>query len=71
MGKAQAVFDTARLIREVVYVEAPLDTDKDGKRDLLKLEILRPAETENGLQVATLFTASLIVKVSMVQQGKN
>lgn len=57
-GKAQAVFDTARLIREVVYVEAPLDTDKDGKRDLLKLEILRPAETENGLQVATLFTAS-------------
>ena len=57
-GKAQAVFDTARLIREVVYVEAPLDTDKDGKRDLLKLEILRPAETEDGLQVPTLFTAS-------------
>ncbi|MDT2758978.1 Xaa-Pro dipeptidyl-peptidase [Enterococcus xiangfangensis] len=57
-GKAQAVFDTTRLIREVVYVEAPLDTDKDGKRDLLKLEILRPTETEAGLQVATLFTAS-------------
>lgn len=57
-GKAQAVFDTAQLIREVVYVEAPLDTDKDGKRDLLKLEILRPVETEDGLQVATLFTAS-------------
>ncbi|MGO2891332.1 Xaa-Pro dipeptidyl-peptidase [Enterococcus devriesei] len=57
-GKAQAVFDTARLIREVVYVEAPLDTDQDGQRDLLKLEILRPVETEDGLQVATLFTAS-------------
>lgn len=57
-GKAQAVFDTSRLIREVVYVEAPLDTDQDGKRDLLKLEILRPKETEDGLQVATLFTAS-------------
>lgn len=57
-GKAQAVFDTSRLIREVVYVEAPLDTDQDGKRDLLKLEILRPKETEEGLQVATLFTAS-------------
>lgn len=57
-GKAQAVFDTSRLIREVVYVEAPLDTDQDGQRDLLKLEILRPAETEEGLQVATLFTAS-------------
>jgi X-Pro dipeptidyl-peptidase len=57
-GKAQAVFDTAKLIREVVYVEAPLDTDNDGKRDLLKLEILRPIETEDGLQVGTLFTAS-------------
>lgn len=57
-GKAQAVFDTAKLIREVVYVEAPLDTDQDGQRDLLKLEILRPVETEDGLQVAALFTAS-------------
>lgn len=57
-GKAQAVFDTSKLIREVVYVEAPLDTDQDGQRDLLKLEILRPVETEAGLQVATLFTAS-------------
>lgn len=57
-GKAQAVFDTSRLIREVVYVEAPLDTDQDGQRDLLKLEILRPQETEEGLQVATVFTAS-------------
>lgn len=38
-GKAQAVFDPHQIIREVVYVEAPLDTDHDGKRDLLKAEI--------------------------------
>ncbi|MBV7390735.1 Xaa-Pro dipeptidyl-peptidase [Enterococcus sp. ALS3] len=57
-GKAQAVFATDKLIREVVYVEAPLDTDLDGNRDLLKLEILRPSETETGLKVPTLFTAS-------------
>lgn len=57
-GKAQAVFETEKIIREVVYVEAPLDTDNDGKRDLLKLEILRPGETEDGLKVPTLFTAS-------------
>ncbi|MGG5319111.1 Xaa-Pro dipeptidyl-peptidase [Enterococcus sp. AZ072] len=57
-GKAQAVFETEKIIREVVYVEAPLDTDNDGKRDLLKLEILRPGETEEGLKVPTLFTAS-------------
>ncbi|KLD61689.1 hypothetical protein WP50_00240, partial [Lactiplantibacillus plantarum] len=57
-GKAQAVFDTNALIRDVVYVEAPLDTDHDGQRDLLKVEILRPAETETGLKVPVLYTAS-------------
>lgn len=57
-GKAQAVFDTDKLIREVVYVEAPLDTDDDGQRDLLKVEILRPAETNQGLKVPVLYTAS-------------
>lgn len=57
-GKAQAVFDTSRLIRDVVYVEAPLDTDHDGHRDLLKAEIIRPADTESGLKVPTVFTAS-------------
>lgn len=57
-GKAQAVFATDEIIREVVYVEAPLDTDEDGKRDLLKVEILRPVETQEGLRVPSLFTAS-------------
>lgn len=57
-GKSQAVFDTTQLIRDVVYVEAPLDNDHDGKRDLLKAEIIRPGETENGLRVPVIFTAS-------------
>jgi X-Pro dipeptidyl-peptidase (S15 family). len=46
------------LIREVVYVESPQDSDHDGKRDLLKAEILRPQETEKGLKVPILYTAS-------------
>lgn len=57
-GKAQAVFDTSRLIRDVVYVESSLDTDHDGQRDLLKAEIIRPANTEDGLKVPVIFTAS-------------
>ena len=57
-GKAQAVFDTSKLIREVVYIEAPLDTDNDGKRDLLKTEIIRPIDTQKGLKVPVVFTAS-------------
>ncbi|CAM3107753.1 Xaa-Pro dipeptidyl-peptidase [Lactiplantibacillus plajomi] len=57
-GKSQAVFNTNHLIRDVVYVEAPLDTDHDGQRDLLKVEILRPEETASGLKVPVLYTAS-------------
>ncbi|MBW1605275.1 Xaa-Pro dipeptidyl-peptidase [Lactobacillus sp. Sy-1] len=57
-GKTQPVFDTTALIREVVYVESDLDTDHDGKRDLLMAHVIRPAETESGLKVPTLFTAS-------------
>lgn len=57
-GKVQPVFDPSKLIREVVYVESSLDTDHDGKRDLLKTEILRPAETNDGLRVPVLYTAS-------------
>ncbi|MGQ2374649.1 Xaa-Pro dipeptidyl-peptidase [Companilactobacillus zhachilii] len=57
-GKTLPVFDPHELIREVVYVESPQDSDHDGKRDLLKAEILRPRETENGLKVPVLYTAS-------------
>lgn len=57
-GKALAVFDPVQLIREVVYVEAPLDTDNDGQADLLKVEILRPSDTNEGLKVPTVYTAS-------------
>ncbi|RYL94655.1 Xaa-Pro dipeptidyl-peptidase [Sporolactobacillus sp. THM19-2] len=57
-GKAQAVFDTSRLIREVVYVESSVDADQDGMRDLLKVEIIRPEDTNKGLKVPVLYTAS-------------
>ncbi|WP_338232036.1 Xaa-Pro dipeptidyl-peptidase [Companilactobacillus muriivasis] len=57
-GKTLPVFNPHKLIREVVYVESPQDSDNDGKRDLLKAEILRPSETENGLKVPVLYTAS-------------
>ncbi len=56
-GKAQAVYDTTQLIHEVVYVESEQDTDHDGQRDLLKVEITRPIES-NKQPVPTLYTAS-------------
>lgn len=57
-GKSQPVFSTDELIREVVYIESSLDTDHDGQRDLLKAEILRPVDTNNGLKVPAVYTAS-------------
>ncbi len=57
-GKTQPVFDTQHFIREVVYVESSLDTDLDGHLDLLETTIFRPKETEKGLRVPVLYTAS-------------
>lgn len=57
-GKSVACFDPAKFIREVVYVETDLDTDFDGYADLVKAEIIRPVETNDGLKVPAVFTAS-------------
>lgn len=45
-GKSLATFDSSDVIREIVYVEAPVDTDKDGKLDLIKVNIIRPKTKE-------------------------
>ncbi|MGT2715629.1 Xaa-Pro dipeptidyl-peptidase [Streptococcus respiraculi] len=41
-GKSLATFSTSQLIREVVYVETPVDTTHSGQTDLVKVSILRP-----------------------------
>ena len=55
-GKALPVFDTSKIIREVVYVESDLDTDEDGKSDLLQVTIFRPIES-NNFKIPALYTA--------------
>ncbi|MGT2800712.1 Xaa-Pro dipeptidyl-peptidase [Streptococcus marmotae] len=42
-GKSLATFATNQIIREVVYVETPVDTTKSGQTDIVKVSILRPA----------------------------
>jgi len=46
----QAVFhyspdDRTKTVYEDVFVEVPCDTDEDGKRDLVKIKVIRPAES--------------------------
>ncbi|MCY7065607.1 Xaa-Pro dipeptidyl-peptidase [Streptococcus oralis] len=54
-GKSLATFSTHDVIREVVYVESSVDTDKDGLPDLVKVSIIRP---RHDGQVPALMTAS-------------
>ena len=41
-GKILATFSSHDVIREVVYLESRVDTDKDGLPDLVKVSIIRP-----------------------------
>lgn len=54
-GKSLATFATNDAIREVVYVESRVDTDKDGLPDLVKVSIIRPRYAG---QIPAVMTAS-------------
>jgi X-Pro dipeptidyl-peptidase len=57
-GVTQPVFSYGDAIREVVYVEAPMDSDSDGANDLIEVDIIRPAETDQGMKVPAIMEAS-------------
>ncbi|MBO2448518.1 Xaa-Pro dipeptidyl-peptidase [Actinomadura barringtoniae] len=57
-GLTQPVFSYKDAIREHVYVEAGLDTDGDGKRDRVNVDIVRPKESDAGLKVPVIMDAS-------------
>ncbi|NQO46908.1 Xaa-Pro dipeptidyl-peptidase [Streptococcus suis] len=61
-GKALATFSTKNLIREVVYVETPVDTAGTGQTDIVKVSILRPHH-EGGIPA--------IITNSPYHQGTN
>ncbi|WP_394836839.1 Xaa-Pro dipeptidyl-peptidase [Pendulispora rubella] len=57
-NETQPVYSYEAAIREVIYVEAPIDSDADGKPDLIALDVMRPKETDEGLKAATVMEAS-------------
>ena len=60
-GLAQPVFNVtgANLMTHSVWVEVPnLDTDRDGINDRIRVQIRRPAVTENGVRLAVVMVAS-------------
>ncbi|MFI0349257.1 Xaa-Pro dipeptidyl-peptidase [Actinomadura sp. 9N407] len=57
-GLTQPVFSYKDAIREHVYVESPIDSDHDGKRDRVSVDIVRPKESDRGLKVPVVMDAS-------------
>jgi X-Pro dipeptidyl-peptidase len=58
-GVTQPQFDAAKAIEEVVFVESEVDSDGDGARDRIRIQISRPGETESqGIKVPVVFEHS-------------
>ncbi|MEU8343915.1 Xaa-Pro dipeptidyl-peptidase [Spirillospora sp. NPDC048832] len=57
-GVTQPVFSYKDAIREHVYVESAVDSDGDGRKDRVNVDIIRPKETEHGLKVPVIMDES-------------
>ncbi|RYG72203.1 Xaa-Pro dipeptidyl-peptidase [Lentibacillus lipolyticus] len=57
-GVTEPVYSYEDAIRETIYVESSLDSDKGGERDRIAVDIIRPKETEDDLQVPVIMDAS-------------
>lgn len=60
-GQAQVVEgfrDPKSWVREVLWVEAEFDSDGDGRKDRMHVDVTRPRPTENGLKVPVVYETS-------------
>ena len=58
-GRAQPTFAGEAVLRENVWVEAPIDSDFDGENDLVHVEVARPESTETeGVKIPAVYAPS-------------
>lgn len=58
-GVTAPVFKPAEAITEDIWIEVPVDTDNDGKRDLVRARVARPKGSgENGFKVPVILEYS-------------
>lgn len=57
-GQAQPVFDPADVVRDNLWVTAPVDSDRDSAPDEVHVEVVRPRATERGLRVPVVYQVS-------------
>jgi X-Pro dipeptidyl-peptidase len=57
-GVTQPVFSYQDAIREYVRVQSSVDADRDGKKDLIRVDIIRPKESGAGFKVPVIMDES-------------
>ncbi|WP_433958370.1 Xaa-Pro dipeptidyl-peptidase [Cytobacillus horneckiae] len=57
-GVTEPVFSYNDAIKETIFVESGMDSDRDGNPDRIAADIIRPQETEDGLKVPIIMDAS-------------
>lgn len=57
-GVTEPVYSYDDAIKETIYVESTIDSDNDGNSDRIAIDVMRPEETENGLEVPIIMDAS-------------
>ncbi|NHC15973.1 CocE/NonD family hydrolase [Motilibacter deserti] len=63
-GVTAPVFGYADAIRERVFVDTDMDTDKNGVKDVAAFDIIRPKATADGLKVPVIMDASPYYRTS-------
>jgi X-Pro dipeptidyl-peptidase len=57
-GVTQPVFGYADAIRERLFIDSTFDSDRDGLRDIIAFDVIRPRATLDGLKVPVIMDAS-------------
>jgi len=57
-GATQPVFGYTDAIRERVWVDTDVDSDRDGVSDVIRVDLIRPAATAQGLKVPVIIDDS-------------
>ena len=57
-GKTNPVFGYADAVRERVFIDSPYDSDRNGVRDIIAIDIKRPKATNKGLKAPVIMDPS-------------
>lgn len=69
VDETKPIYSYQAAIREDVFVEAPIDSDKDGKPDRIAIQIMRPKETATGLKTPVIMEPSPYYKAPGTAQA--